>query len=146
VTRVLREEYLPTVAVPTGVDVEAYVGQLFVRWSNSALGHRTSQVGSDGSAKLAQRIPEPALTHLAAGRMPHHLALTVAAYLCCVAPPPGFPPGPQAKAMTDPARESLTPLAAHEGFTNRVAELVEVLVKYGPEAAIQEAAVEGRGA
>lgn len=161
-TRVLHEEYLPTLEVPAGVDLDAYVEQLFDRWSNAALGHRTRQVGSDGSVKLAQRVPEPALAHLAAGRMPHHLALTVAAYLCCVAPPPGFDPGPHAKAMTDPARESLAPLAArkdfvaaalgtgllgtelaaHTEFANRVAELVEVLVKHGPVAAIQEAAVE----
>jgi fructuronate reductase len=161
-SRVLHEEYLPTVEVPAGIEVEAYVAQLFDRWSNTALGHRTSQVGSDGSVKLAQRVPEPALTHLAAGRMPHHLALTVAAYLCCVAPPSGFGPGPHAEAMTDPARESLAPLAArgdfvaaalgagllgaelatHTEFVKRVAELVEVLAKHGPAAAIQEAAVE----
>ena len=39
--------------------------------------------------------------------MPHHLALTVAAYLCCLAPPPGFDPGPHAAAMVDPARAGL---------------------------------------
>jgi fructuronate reductase len=31
-----------------------------------------------------------AVLQLQAGRLPHHLALTVAAYLCCLAPPPGF--------------------------------------------------------
>jgi fructuronate reductase len=159
-TRVLHEEYLPTLRVPAGVDLDAYVARLFDRWSNVALGHRTRQVGSDGSVKLAQRVPEPALAHLAAGRMPHHLALTVAAYLCCVAPPPGLDPGPHATAMADPARASLAPLAgrrdfvaaalgtgllgaelgAHTGFAGRVAELVEVLVKHGPAEAVREAA------
>jgi fructuronate reductase len=108
--RVLRDEFLPTVPVPADIDVEEYTRQLFERWANSALGHRTTQVGSDGSVKLAQRVPDPALTHLAAGRMPHHLALTVAGYLCCLAPPDGFDPGPHAAAMTDPARARLAPL------------------------------------
>jgi fructuronate reductase len=183
--RVLRAEFLPTVPVPADIDVDEYIRQLFERWANSALGHRTTQVGSDGSVKLAQRVPEPALARLAAGRMPHHLALTVAGYLCCVAPPDGFDPGPHAAAMTDPARRHLVPLsssgagragsgagspagsgvgsgsgsgsrgfvraalgtgllgaelAVHEGFTARVAEFVDVLVRHGVGAAAREAA------
>ena len=105
--RVLFDEYLPSVTVPADVDLDGYVAQLFERWSNTALGHRTQQVGSDGSVKLGQRVPEPALLQLRAGRLPHHLALTVAAYLCCLAPPPGFDPGPHAAAMADPARAGL---------------------------------------
>lgn len=162
--RVLRDEYLPTVTVPTDIDVADYTRQLFSRWANSALGHRTSQVGSDGSVKLAQRVPEPALVHLNAGRLPHHLALTVAGYLCCVAPPEGFDPGPHAAAMTDPTGRRLaalagrpvgefvraalgtgllgTALAAHEAFTERVAELIGVLVSHGVGAAVREAADE----
>jgi len=159
--RVLREEYLPTVPVPAEVDVEEYIAQLFTRFANSALRHRTRQVGSDGSVKLAQRVPEPALAHLAAGRMPHLLALTVAAYLCCIAPPPGFDPGPHAAAMTDPAREHLAPLAtrptpefvraalatgllgealaAYDAFAARVTDLRTVLLRHGVPAALQEA-------
>ena len=90
--RVLIDDYLPSITVPADVDLDDYVGQLFTRWSNSALGHGTHQVGSDGSVKLAQRIPEPALLHLNNGRMPHHLALTLAAYLTCLAPPAGSTP------------------------------------------------------
>jgi fructuronate reductase len=159
---VLRGEYLPTVPVPPDVDLEQYVAQLFDRWSNSALAHRTRQVGSDGSVKLAQRVPGPALTHLKAGRVPHHLALTVAAYLCCIAPPGGFDPGPSATAMTDPARARLAPftalptrtfvtevlgtgllgseLASHDVFAERIAEFVELLVRHGVVAAAREAA------
>ena len=108
----LYDEYLPSVTVPADVDLDGYVAQLFERWSNTALGHRTQQVGSDGSVKLGQRVPEPALLQLRAGRLPHHLALTVAAYLCCLAPPPGFDPGPHAAAMVDPARAGLVGDAA----------------------------------
>ena len=104
---ILRHEYLPSVQVPADVDVDAYEAQLFSRWRNSALGHRTSQVGSDGSVKLRQRIPLPALQMLDAGVMPHYLALTTAAYLSCIAPLDGFDPGVHAHEMQDPARESL---------------------------------------
>ena len=163
--RVLKDEYLPTVRVPSTVDAGDYEEQLFTRWRNTALGHRTSQVGSDGSVKLAQRIPEPALTHLEAGRMPHHLALTFAAYLCCVAPLPGFEPGPHAAAMEDQARERLSRFAqAASGgrdlargalvdlhllgdklgqsteFADRVGDLIDVIVKYGPRAAAADVA------
>ena len=162
---VLREEYLPSVTVPSGVDVSAYEAELFVRWSNSALGHRTSQVGTDGSVKLRQRIPEPAIGLLSQGQMPHHLALTVAAYLCCVAPLGGFDPGPDAALMQDAARPLLTSLAGtsstgrqlaqrvlvehhllgetltqFDDFIDRVGELVDILHADGPRAAATDAA------
>ncbi|MEU1513234.1 mannitol dehydrogenase family protein [Streptomyces sp. NPDC005811] len=162
--RVLHDEYLPSLTVPEDIDLDAYVAQLFERWANSALGHRTQQVGSDGSVKLRQRVPEPALRQLRAGRVPHHLALTVAAYLCCMAPPSGFDAGPHAAAMSDPARGELreaarrTPsvrdfvatvldggllgdrLAEHPVFTDRVAELIGLLTRHGTAAAVTDAA------
>ncbi|WP_381797881.1 mannitol dehydrogenase family protein [Streptomyces niveus] len=163
--RVLHDEYLPSLTVPGDIDLDAYVRQLFERWANTALGHRTQQVGSDGSVKLRQRVPDPALHHLGAGRMPHHLALTVAAYLCCLAPPPGFSPGPHATAMVDPARDTLAGIAErvpvsseasyveavlesgllgdglteYPDFAARVAGLMDVIVRYGPAAAAADA-------
>lgn len=162
--QVMLDDYLPTVTVPTKVSVDDYTAQLFDRWSNTALGHRTAQVGSDGSVKLAQRIPIPAEIHLRAGRTPRHLALTVAAYLCCIAPPHGFDPGPQAGAMADPARERLAGLAARsastrdfvrgvlapgvlfqgdlassDDFVGATTQFVETIVAHGPRAAAAEA-------
>jgi fructuronate reductase len=100
--------------------------------------------------------------------MPHHLALTVAAYLTCVAPLGGFDPGPHAGAMQDPARQGLaelattsadgTDLARHalgkrellgrelssaEAFIARTGEFVDILHRWGPRAAAAEAAGEG---
>jgi fructuronate reductase len=163
--RVLRQEYLPSLSVPRDVDVEEYEAQLFARWRNTGLGHRTSQVGSDGSTKLRQRIPEPARQLLAAGSVPHHLALTVAAYLTCMAPLDGFDPGPHAGAMQDPVRDELAALAATssdgidlarhaiadrhllggeltsaEAFIARTGEFVDILHRSGPRAAAGEAA------
>ncbi|MDN8547773.1 mannitol dehydrogenase family protein [Microbacterium sp. NM3R9] len=160
---VLRDEYEPSVDVPAAVDVRDYERQLFERWGNSALGHRTTQVGSDGSVKLGQRIPEPALQALDAGRMPHLIALTVAGYLSCIAPLPGVDPGEHARAMTDPARDGLAALAAsardgrelaqrvvgdrrlfgerlaaREAFIDRVGELVDTIARHGVAAAIDD--------
>jgi fructuronate reductase len=162
--RVMIDDYLPTVRVPAAVNAAQYMAQLFERWSNTALGHRTAQVGSDGSAKLAQRIPIPAKLHLDAGRTPHHLALTLAAYLCCIAPPADFDPGPHAAAMADPARPRLIRLTAQpmstvervravladgglfpkdlagsSEFVCATAEYVDIIVAHGPRIAAAEA-------
>ncbi|GAA1979844.1 mannitol dehydrogenase family protein [Microbacterium pumilum] len=161
---VLRREYEPSVEVPSGLDVREYEAQLFDRFGNTALGHRTSQVGTDGSVKLRQRIPEPVAHALDNGEMPHMIALTVAGYLCSIAPLPGFLPGPFAEAMTDTARGRLGELAttsrdgadlAHRvigdlqlfgqdlstrsSFTARVGELVDIIVRHGIGAAITDA-------
>lgn len=158
---VLRREYEPSVVAPAGIDIAQYERDLFSRWGNSALGHRTSQVGSDGSVKLGQRIPGPVAHAFDGGEFPHLIALTVAAYLACIAPPAGFDPGPHAAAMTDPARERLTAVPARTGrdlaaraivdlhlfgedladrtvFVDRVGDLVDTIVQRGVDSAIAE--------
>jgi len=160
---VLAHEYTPSIQVPSGVDIADYQRQLFLRWGNTALGHKTSQVGTDGSVKLRQRIPEPALRLLDRGGMPHLIALTVAAYLSCVAPRPGSAPGPFAAAMKDGARDRLAALAGsartgadlaeasivdlqlfgedladRPAFTERVGELVDTIARDGVQAAIAD--------
>ena len=157
-------DYLPTIALPHGLDVDAYLDSLSHRWANAALGHRTSQVGTDGSVKLLQRIPEPALMALRGGRIPHLLALTVAGWIATVAPPPGYDPGRYAAEVREPARDRLSQatlgasgvrehamavlhngflpddLTAHAAFTDRVADLVTTIVHGGIRAAAREAA------
>lgn len=156
-------EYLPTITVPQGFDVAEYLDSLSHRWANAALGHRTAQVGTDGSVKLLQRVPEPAQMALRDGRIPHLLALTVAGWICAVAPPAGFDPGPYAAQIREPARARLAEVTAGAGsprehamavlrngflpdlltaqaaFTDRVAELVAAIARHGVRAAAQEA-------
>jgi fructuronate reductase len=136
---VLRGEYEPSIEVPSGVDIRAYESELFTRWGNSALGHRTSQVGTDGSVKLRQRIPEPAMLALRNGEMPHLIALTVAGYLSCIAPLPGFDPGLHAAAMTDAARDRLQAVAATARDGRELAErVIAELQLFGDELAGQD--------
>lgn len=161
---ILAGEYLPTLRMPSGVSAVEYEQALFDRWSNTGLGHRTSQVGSDGSVKLPQRIHAPALHALDQGAMPQYLALSVAAYLACVTPVDGFDPGAHARAMSDPARPRLAVLAAQSGtgralaravfergrifpedlcartdFVDRVGDYLEIITTAGIDAAIGEA-------
>lgn len=79
--RMMREEMLPTFEAPPGVDVDEYIRQLFARFSNVPVGHRTLQVGADGSVKLPIRIVEPVLHHHDRGVVPSALALLAASYV-----------------------------------------------------------------
>lgn len=157
----IENEYLPSIPLPDGFDAPAYIESLFDRWNNTALGDKTFRVGSDGSTKLVQRVPEPAVLMLDRGEVPQQLALTVAGWICCVVPPAGFQPGPIADAMAEPAKERLLAatqdatdvrshvtaimtggffpdaLAAHPEFTDRVVEFCEAIVNDGVRAAAQ---------
>ena len=160
----LYEEYLPTLTVPEGIDADEYIEELFFRWSNTVLADTTTRVGSDGSVKLPQRITEPVRLHGASGVLPQHICLTVAAFLACHAPLPGYEPGPYARAMVDPAKQRLAALAAEAagpqelvhavferagifppvlaeqaGFVDRVGTYLELLVTSGIRAAALEA-------
>ena len=163
VRNAIRDEYLPSIDLPDGFDPDAYIARLFDRWTNVALGDRTSRVGSDGSSKLLDRIPEPAIRLLKRGVMPQQMALTAAAWIACACPPAGFDPGPVASAMAEPKRAALAAavagaggvrehveaivhggflpdaLAAHDAFGRRVAELVEAIVADGVRAAAADA-------
>ena len=168
VTELLNNEYLPSIELPTGFDAQAYVAKLFDRWSNDALGDSASRVGSDGSLKLLQRVPDPALRMLGLGQVPHQLALMVAGWIACVAPPAGFDPGPVAAAMIEPAKERLAAatagagsarahvaaivrggffpeaLAAQDDFVSRVADFVQIITTHGVRDAARAAVEAGR--
>lgn len=155
------DECLPSITLPTGFDFDAYVEELFVRWSNTSLGDRISRVGSDGSAKLLQRLPEPALLALGQDRMPQMMALLLAAWIACVTPIDGLDAGPVAAAMDEPQREELAriaggrspeeqvravldryfpaALAGNDEFAARAAELLAIIVRDGVRAATREA-------
>lgn len=165
--RRLGDEYVPTLTLPEGLDVAAYREELAERFANRRLAHRTVQVAADGSLKLAQRVPDAALWHLAAGRVPAGLALTVAAWLRCTANPEeldadrtGVPPEPNGERIRELAagagggpaararhlaRAALVDeallgrrLGGHGGFVDAVAELLEVLETGGVQAAVRE--------
>jgi len=164
VEHLMREEMLPTMRVPDGVDVERYLADLFERFGNEAVGHRTSQVGSDGSSKLPVRITGPVLHHLAdSGHPPGAIALLVAAFIRCLSSPDSYPAevtgrpeDPRARplaelgqrhassrdlvrAVFDDAGVFESSLAEATPFVDRVVELHKILETGDVEAAIRQA-------
>lgn len=157
------DEYLPTLDLPKGFEVRAYIETLFGRWANTALGDATWRVATDTSAKLAQRIVVPAVYALERGRVPQQLALTTAAWICVTCPPAGFDPGelaglvgePKADAMRQAVTGAKGPrdhalrvmrggvlpdaLTRWDDFDDRVADFVEIVVTHGIRAAAREA-------
>ncbi len=156
-------EYLPSITLPTGFDVDDYISQLMTRWNNHALGDLCSRVGSDGSAKLPQRICTPALLMNERGMMPHMMALTAASWIVCNLPSDIYDAGPIAHAMDEPKRCSIhsiahrtggdlnalthaimrsdfgDEIAEFDGFIRRVADLVTTIVRDGYQRGIRDA-------
>ncbi|MFC6703745.1 mannitol dehydrogenase family protein [Flexivirga alba] len=79
-----REDAIPTLEAPPGVDLEAYGEQVLARFGNPYLRHTTVQVAMDGSQKLPIRLLDTAKDRLRAGATPHHCALAVAAWIVYV--------------------------------------------------------------
>lgn len=118
----MKKEMLPTFAMPSQVDADQYIEDLFSRWSNTVLSDTTARIGSDGSIKLPPRITQTSLWHGKAGSATPLTALILAAWLACVAPPRGFEPGPIARAMKDPALGYLGELSAAGQTPEQVVE------------------------
>ncbi len=77
-------DVLPTLDSPDGADLVAYRDSVLRRFANPATGHTTVQVAMDGSAKLPQRVLGTVRDRLAAGAVPEHAALVVAAWMAYV--------------------------------------------------------------
>jgi fructuronate reductase len=157
----VHRELRPTLDAPAGLDVVRYADELFARFANAALDHRTRQVASDGSAKLPARITGAVRHHTARGAVPRALALTVAAYVRCLATPGAYDAA--LGAVADPRRDELEELGRRArgsrelvaavfelgifpadlreatAFVDAIGELHAVLVAHGHRAAIEAA-------
>jgi fructuronate reductase len=74
-------EIIPTVPVPHGVDLAAYVAALLLRFQNPAIRHRTWQIAMDGSQKLPQRLLATIQDRISAGQPFNTLSLGVAGWM-----------------------------------------------------------------
>lgn len=77
----MREEVVPTLNMPSDIDLNAYCEILVERFSNPTLCHRTGQIAMDGSLKIPQRLLDPVRDRIAAAQPYAHLALAIAAWL-----------------------------------------------------------------
>lgn len=81
IERQMREEIVPALPSPPGIDLSGYCEQLLSRFRNAALPHRTRQIAMDGSQKLPQRLLGTVRDRLAAGAPLVHLPLAVAGWI-----------------------------------------------------------------
>ena len=77
VRELLVTEMAPTVLPAPGLDAAAEVERSLHRCANPGLAHPLSQIATDGSAKLRQRVVEAAVGHLRGGDTPTWTALLV---------------------------------------------------------------------
>ena len=81
VRRLWSAEIMPTLEPPEGANLQRYADDLFERYANPAIRHRTWQIAMDGSQKLPQRILGTIADNVAANQSCDGLILAVAAWM-----------------------------------------------------------------
>lgn len=108
----MRQEVVPTLEAPGGMDLDGYVAALLARFANPALQHRTTQIAMDGSQKLPQRLLGTIRDRLARGLPSPCLALAVAAWMRFIA---GTDERGRSLDLDDPLAPRLRAAAARAG-------------------------------
>jgi fructuronate reductase len=117
-------EIIPSVAAPSGVDLQEYATSLFARYSNPNIQHRTWQIAMDGSQKLPQRLLGTVRDAFDADRETPLLCLAIAAWMSYVR---GVDEAGNAIDVRDPLAEKLRALADNaNGSDEAVAALLGV--------------------
>lgn len=81
VERLMREDIVPTLALPDGFDPDAYVDAILERFRNPAIRHLLAQIAWDGSQKIPVRLLGTIADALATGARIDRLCLAVAGWL-----------------------------------------------------------------
>lgn len=130
VQKLWRDEIIPTVSAPKGVDLPTYAADLLTRYANPAIRHRTWQIAMDGSQKLPQRILGTIADNRAAGRPCDGLILAVAAWMRYVG---GTDEGGTLIEVKDPLAATLRKLSdAGADPRAKVENLLSVKEVFGP--------------
>jgi fructuronate reductase len=133
-TALMTEDAAPTLDLPQGFDLPAYLTEVIERFANPALRHRTVQIAMDGSQKLPVRLLGTVRDRLAAGAQPRWAARAVAAWMVYV----GVRTDRlgQALPVDDPLADTLV---ARAGAVRSAAALVDALLSvaeiFGPDLA-----------
>jgi fructuronate reductase len=110
-----QDEIIPTLNMPTGIDLQAYANDLMVRYQNPELHHRLYQIAMDGSQKLPQRLLGTLRDHLAANRLPKRIMLAIAGWMRYVT---GIHENGNIFEVQDPWTSKIKQLAQNSGFVN----------------------------
>lgn len=81
VETLMREDILPTLHAPRGLDLPQYIDSILKRFRNPALEHALEQIAWDGSQKLPVRLLGTVSDTLAAGRPLERLCVPIAAWM-----------------------------------------------------------------
>jgi fructuronate reductase len=81
VVNLMREDILPTLRAPGGLDLYSYVDTILRRFRNPAINHLLAQIAWDGSQKLPFRLLGTLLDSLEAGRPIERLCVPIAAWM-----------------------------------------------------------------
>jgi len=112
-TALMTQDAVPTLHLPDGFDVDAYIAEVISRFANPALRHRSVQIAMDGSQKLPVRLLGTVADRLRAGAEPCWAARAVAGWMVYVGLrrdrrgrplPLDDPLAATLTAVTDPAR------------------------------------------
>ena len=161
IRRLIQNEIAPTLAPPEDFDLVEYQELIISRFCNSGVKYKTTQVATDGSQKLQQRLLEFASDNLNNGRSISGVALVVAAWFRYMK---GLGdngvPIPVSDPMAEQMREAFVanegdclaqvnemikvsgifhgPLHNSEDFVLRVVRWLQLIVERGAKAAILE--------
>lgn len=87
VAYLMDKEISPLIRSPIGFDLKQYTQSILDRFANPSIQYRTTQVASDGSLKLQQRIYPTLAEHLKMRTSASGLVLVVAGWLHCMINP-----------------------------------------------------------
>jgi fructuronate reductase len=135
VWRLWNEEIIPSLKPPPGTDLGVYAGQLFERYRNPAIRHRTWQIAMDGSQKLPQRLLGTLRDQLRDGRPVRLLSHAIAGWMHYVE---GTDEYGQAIDVRDPLRDVLQARLRTAGSEARarVASLLAIETVFGGDLAL----------
>jgi fructuronate reductase len=128
---IMHKEILPSVEVPTGIDISHYCQQLLKRFANPNLHHQTYQIAMDGSQKLPQRLLNPLRHQLETGGSVIGICMVVAAWMQYAS---GFDLNKQAIEVQDPMARELAQITKHALTSESwVTEMLELDAIFGED-------------
>ena len=81
VATMMRQDILPSIKAPRGLDLTVYIQAILKRFSNQAIRHALAQIAWDGSQKLPFRLLGTVQDNLQAGRPIDRLCVPLAAWM-----------------------------------------------------------------
>lgn len=123
VSHLMENEMQPTLQLPDDFNIKAYIENLLIRFSNSALKHQTQQIAMDGSQKIPQRLLPAMKENLSNQRSITISCLAIAAWIRYTA---GYSESNRCYKVDDPKAEKFVHL--HQGYGNDTSQLVNEFI------------------